>query len=401
MGRLKTKFGWKPARGLRAAVCLALAGFAGTYVGQSQSHIQGVSASRASEPSFRLLTAEEGRVIVAAVLNQDRPTLDAQDCSHLVHQLYRSAGFEYPYASSFDIYAGNENFHRVRNPQPGDLVAWPGHVGIVLDPREHRFYSLVSTGLEAQNYEGSYWRSRGRPRFYRYKVEQSGILTASKVLLPSRASKSPKPPDTGAAIEEREAAQSSESDQPPKAASERKMVAYGPPSPAAPAVAAKTFEVPQSIVIAAANKKPSKDEVAQGISELSNAAGNVLRTDDPSKLMLPVVIFGKFQVERMEIKKDHGWARLQIDSKASLTGGGTDLKRRREKVRWELRRTESGWEAVTPSDRTYVPQDVAVQNLADQLARLSASDAAAAHEESVLRRESRLANLLNVLLANK
>jgi hypothetical protein len=61
----------------------------------------------------------------------------------------------------------------VRHPQPGDLIVWPGHVGIVLKPLEHSFYSLVSTGLEAQNYEGTYWRSRGRPRFYRYKVENS------------------------------------------------------------------------------------------------------------------------------------------------------------------------------------------------------------------------------------
>jgi hypothetical protein len=48
-----------------------------------------------------------------------------------------------------------------------------------------------------------------------------------------------------------------------------------------------------------------------------------------------------------------------------------------------------------------VPKDVAVRNLADQLARLSASDGAAAHEEKVLRREGRLANLLNVLLESK
>jgi hypothetical protein len=39
--------------------------------------------------------------------------------------------------------------------------------------------------------------------------------------------------------------------------------------------------------------------------------------------------------------------------------------------------------------------------LADQLARLTASEGAQTHEEKVLRREARLATLLNVLLENK
>ncbi len=77
------------------------------------------------------------------------------------------------------------------------------------------------------------------------------------------------------------------------------------------------------------------------------------------------------------------------------------MKRRHEKVRWELRRTQSGWEAITPSDRKYVPHDVAVKNLAAQLARLSAGDAAAQHQEGALRQEAQLASLLNALLGNK
>lgn len=380
---------------------MALANFAGVCLGQAQSHVQSVAASRGSEPSFRLLSAEEGRAIVEILSDQNRPAPDAQDCSHLVHQLYLSAGFVYPYASSYELYAGNGNFQRVRNPQPGDLVAWPGHVGIVLNPREHSFYSLVSTGLEAQDYAGNYWRSRGRPRFYRYKVENTGILTASKVAAPSRVSKSQKEQDNGEVIEEREAAQSSNSNRPPKAASERKIVAYDPPAPSATAPATMTFEIPQSIVIAAAKKHPTKDEVAQGISEISNASGNVFRTEDPSKLMLPVVIFEQFHVERLEIKRDHGWAHLQIDSRATIAGGETDYKRRHEKVRWELRRTDSGWKAITPADRTYVPSDVAVRNLAAQLARLTEGDGAAVNRETVLMQEAELANLLSGLLGKK
>jgi len=114
-----------------------------------------------------------------------------------------------------------------------------------------------------------------------------------------------------------------------------------------------------------------------------------------------VVIFERLRVERLEIKRDHGWARLQIDSHATIAGGETDYKQRHEKVRWELRRTESGWEAVAPTNRRYVPNDVAVRHLAAQLAHLTETDGAAAHQEALLQQESQLANLLSALLEKK
>jgi len=397
MAKSKTEFNWRAARTLAVAACLAGACMAAGSLAQAQA----ASASQGSGSNSRLLTEEEGRTIADAARDQDQRARGAQDCSHLVHQTYLSAGFEYPYASSFELYAGNEKFERVKKPQPGDLIVWPGHAGIVVDPLHHSFYSLVSTGLEAQDYEGSYWESRGRPRFYRYKVENPEMLTAVKAPASVRASKSKNPRETAPAIEERSPVAASASNQPPKAASERTRVAYGPPALTAPAVAPTTFEVPQSIIIAAGNKPPTSSQVAEGISELSNASGSVLRADDPSKLALPVVIFERLHVEHLEIKRDHGWARLQIDSRATIAGGETDYKRRREKVRWELRRTKSGWEAITPADRAYVPNDVAVRNLAAQLARLTEKESAAADQETVLRQESQLANLLSALLKNK
>ena len=387
MGKSKTEFNWRVARTFAVAACLIGACMAAGSLAQAQA----ASASPGSGSNPRLLTAEEGRTIVDAARDQDQPARGAQDCSHVVNQTYLSAGFEYPYASSFELYAGNENFERVRYSQPGDLIVWPGHAGIVVNPLQHSFYSLVSTGLEAQDYEGSYWRSRGRPRFYRYKVENAEPLTAIKATASARASKSKKPRDIAPAIEERS----------PVVASERTRVISVPPALPASAVAPTTFEVPQSIIIAAGNKLPTSSQVAEGISELSNASGNVLRADDPSKLALPVVIFERLHVQGLEFKRDHGWARLQIDSRATIAGGQTDYKRRREKVRWELHRTKSGWEAITPADRTYVPNDVAVRNLAAQLVRLTERDSAAADQERVLRQESQLANLLSALLKNK
>ena len=396
MGKSNTEFNWRVARSFALAACLA----GGCMAAGSQAQAQAASATQGSSNS-RLLSAQEGRAIVDAARDEDQPVRGAQDCSHLVHQMYLSAGFEYPYASSFELYAGNENFERVRKAQPGDLIVWPGHAGIVVDPLQHSFYSLVSTGLEAQDYEGSYWKSRGRPRFYRYKVENAEMPTVVKALASARASKSKKPRETAPASEERSPVAASASNRPPKAASERTKVVYGLPALREPAVAPTTFEVPQSIIIAGGIKPPTSSQVAEGISELSNASGNVLRADDPTKLALPVVIFERLHVERLEIKREHGWAHLQIDSRATIAGGETDYKRRREKVRWELRRTKSGWEAIAPEDRAYVPNDVAVRNLAAQLARLTERDSAEADQETVRRQESQLANLLSALLKNK
>jgi hypothetical protein len=131
---------------------------------------------------------------------------------------------------------------------------------------------------------------------------------------------------------------------------------------------------------------------------LSDAAGNLLRKDDPFKTRSPVVIVEQFSVVRVEIKRDHGWARLQVESKVSIDGGTIQRKPRRENVRWELRRVPAGWEVVIPQDRTYVPHDVAVKDLAAQLARLTQSEGATAYRATVVQQESHIANLLSALL---
>lgn len=367
---------------------------------------EGVNAQSAGVPDrsgtqFRLLTAAEGRAVVTAALEQEQVSGDAQDCSHVVHQIYLDAGLEYPYASSFEIYSGSENFARVKTPRAGDLIAWPGHVGIIVDSAKHSFYSLVSTGLETQDYDGPYWSSRGRPRFYRYKVPRFEMLNAGKKV-PSQRNTNAKTQDRAVmAADEPFPAERANSNQPSKTISERKAVLYAPQNSETREAVGERAEFPSSISIAAGTKQPTRDEVAKAISELSNDAGSILRTEDPLKLSSPVVIFERFSVEKVELKRDHGWAHLKIASRVLLAGGGTDFKRRDEKVRWELRRTRSGWEAITPTGRTYVPQDVAVRNLAAQLAQLTEQDDPSPNQEVTLRRESQLANLLSGLLDKK
>ena len=348
----------------------------------------------------RLLTVQEGHSIVTAAWEQSSSTPETQDCSHLVHQIYLDAGFAYPYASSIKMYAGNERFARVKFPHTGDLIVWPGHMGIVVDPLKHSFYSLVSTGLDEQDYETPYWRSRGRPRFYRYRVEKSVVLSATKTSTSSQLSTNTMQRPATVVVPGRSSEAASTSTSPPEAEPGRAALIYGPPAPPDLANEPPRFEIPTSISVASGSKPPTREDLAKGISTLNDMAGKVLRQDDLFTNPLPVVIVDRFSVERVEIKRDRSWAHLRVDSKVCIGCGSSQPKRSRQKVRWELRRTASGWELVTPPDRTYVSHDVAVKNLAAQLALLTESDRDAAHLESVLRQESQLANLLSALLEN-
>ncbi len=342
----------------------------------------------------QLLTAKQGRGIVNTARELDQPARGTRDCSHLVHEIYARAGFAYPYASSFDLYAGSESFERVKNPQAGDLIVWPGHAGIVFDPKKHIFYSLVSSGLDAADYEGPYWKSRGKPRFYRYVVGNRGTLLAAGTPPGVRTANSVERPNATRVVEERSNEGASAVDSAAKETSERSAV-FGP---VAPDLQAKGVGVPRSIVIAEGRKQPTREEVAEGISELSSAAGNVLRGGDSSRADSPVIVFGQLRVESIEIKRDHGWAFVQMDSSALIAGDQTDLNKRSEEVRWELRRGKSGWEAVSPVARTYVPRDVAVRELAARLAELTRGDGGTVRAVAIRQEESRLAKLLSALL---
>jgi hypothetical protein len=118
--------------------------------------------------SDRTLSQDDGLSVIAAALDPKVRRYSGGDCSHLVHAIYERAGFPYAYASSSDLYAGLEGFQRVTQPQPGDLVVWRGHVGIVIRPSRHVFFSFLRGGPGINDYQAPYWTRRGRPRFYRY-----------------------------------------------------------------------------------------------------------------------------------------------------------------------------------------------------------------------------------------
>src|SRR6266853_5819691 len=147
-----------------------------------------ISSPQSNPSGVRLLNVDEGQTVVNTALEQSAHARPKPDCSHLVHQIYELSGFPYPYVSSFDLYEGVDNFRRVSTPRPGDLVVWPGHVGIVMDGIEHSFYSSVRSGLRTEFYDGPYWRTLGRPRFYRYVLPGSASLTATNASAPANIS---------------------------------------------------------------------------------------------------------------------------------------------------------------------------------------------------------------------
>ncbi|HXJ13477.1 MAG TPA: NlpC/P60 family protein, partial [Candidatus Limnocylindrales bacterium] len=249
------RFQWEAGGGQLFALAFGLV----CLIGVGSARAQNADAPSEKPSATRLLTAEEGRSIADAALGQEQPERGTQDCSHLIHEIYRSSGFEYPYASSFELFAGSENFTRVRYPRAGDLIVWPGHVGIVVDPLQHSFSSLVSTGFDVQDYEGAYWKSRGRPRFYRYKVQNSGVLTASKSPAPRQSSNPNRPPSDGTLVEERSGEQNSAFSRPTKQASERSTLIYGPMAPDEVAESSGPFEIPTSTIVAAAGKLPTRE----------------------------------------------------------------------------------------------------------------------------------------------
>jgi len=157
--------------GVKPTVAALLCGLALCASWAQEEHRQTRTSSTNADQGRQTdqpLSPDDGLAVIAAALDS-RPRLYSQrDCSHLVHAIYERAGFRYPYASSSELYAGIEEFRRIVQPQPGDLVVWRGHVGIVIRPSRHIFFSLMRRGPGLGDYEAPYWTNRGHARFYRY-----------------------------------------------------------------------------------------------------------------------------------------------------------------------------------------------------------------------------------------
>jgi hypothetical protein len=162
---------------MRKVLWLVCIWLVGTCAVQAQSQHR---LPKAALPPFAL-TPRDGEAILAAASDRAETNEDQPDCSHLTFDVYSRAGYPYPYASSIDLYSGIKGFVRVRRPQPGDLIVWRGHVGIVVDTALHSFYSSLRSGLKTDFYDSPAWTARGTARFYRYAVPTSTANLLSQV----------------------------------------------------------------------------------------------------------------------------------------------------------------------------------------------------------------------------
>jgi len=307
-----------------------------------------------------LLTLNEGLAIVGAALDSRHHHSDfSSDCSHFVQGLYERAGFHYKYASSSDLYEGTAEFRRVATPQPGDLAVWRGHAGIVVNPAQHSFFSVLHTGPGVDSYDSPYWRRRGQPHFFRYiKSTPSGVLNSSL----RTANWQPAALNDAGPYE--------------TASDGRTSGISGRPSsePAASAKLAKNVPVNSDAfpIVILTSVRPKSDQVSSAFLQACNDAEEQLRGRDLFGSAETLVVFDHFEVKRVHITGNQGWIEIQLDGLFSLTEGKAEIHKQFDRQRWALRRDDKKIWKLTPSQNAiYLPQHTAERVLARELAQLT------------------------------
>jgi hypothetical protein len=333
-----------------------------------QKHVGSTGAYRAAREAAELparpLTLDEGLAILNAALDSRHHAGFSSDCSHFVHGLYQRAGFPYEYASSSDLYAGIDEFRRVVNPQPGDLAVWPGHAGIVVNPVQHSFFSLLSFGPGVDSYDSPYWKRRGRPRFFRYvKAAPSGVLSNSL----RTASLNPtilNPTSLGNAEPQEPAAEDVVSDAAEDSSNETQFSTR--------LATNKIVNPTISRVPVVHSIHPKPDQVSVAFLQSCAETEENLRGRDLFKSAQPVIVFDHFAVNEVHVAGNQGWVEVQIDEVFFLVDGKAESRRGLERQRWLLsRRDKTSWELTAPRGTIYVPQHIAVRILSHQLAQLT------------------------------
>lgn len=324
---------------------------------------------RSSEgAASKLLSRQDGQALADFALLYGPGVRPRPDCSHLVYMLYSRAGLDYPYEDSRNLHRGAPDFARVKSPQPGDLVVWPGHVGIVVSPRHKTFLSSVRSGIITESWTNDYWSARGRPRFFRYVVGPQTDLAVLEGLNKRRdrevatASARPAPPGEGPRVIREQA------------------------DPIAPSDGSSdsSQKLPSTIAVIRQRSKPEKADIAVAFRQagadlargLSN--GEVL---DPER---PVSIIERMEVKQLKISHDQGFVRLKLVETLTLDHGKTlpGLTIERELA---LDHRDGAWQISDPTERLFIPRDKAIEVLESQLQLILEHDSAASEKRSIVK----------------
>jgi hypothetical protein len=366
---------------LFSAMSMLVAILAATATAQNHESASATSApapkvaTHTKSRALRLVTADEGLAVLSAALESRANSDSESDCSHLVHAIYERAGFPYSYANSTSLYAGTAGFERVARPQPGDLVVWPGHVGIAVDPAQRSFFSALRSGLGVEPYDSPYWKERGRPRFLRYVTNAPA---ANRVAFSSGESNLKTVANTD-----------------PRPLSSRNM-SYDVTldgSDRAQTQADPARKVPP--VAAIHSGRPTPGEVTDALEPIFSETGERLRGLDMLNPSKPLMVFDQLSVERVHLQRDRGWAEVRIEGAWKLSTQKTNSIKHNEWQRWPILRKHDAWEVTIPSEAIYIRSDVAVRVLAHQLSALT-DDTAGTPDTAG--EKLQLSRLLNVFL---
>src|SRR5208282_3997123 len=329
---------------------------------------------------FRPLTPSEGLAILGVALDSRHHHADfSADCSHFVHGLYERAGFPYEYASSSDLYSGIDEFRRVASPQPGDLAVWRGHAGIVVNPVQHSFFSVLHSGPGIDSYDAPYWKQRGQPRFFRYVKPAPQLALSTPIRTaswkPTVLGKT-NPHETPAEVPWPDTSEDSSND-----------LAFSP-------TLAEDHPVHTEIshVAVVGYVRPKPQQVSTAFLQACNDSEEMLRGRHLFKSAQPLLVFGHFEVGKVHITGNQGWAEVEIDELILRASGKTELRKRSERQRWSLKRRDDNksWKLTPSRNATYLPQHTAERILAHELAQLTDNTSRA-------QEKAELARLLAVL----
>ena len=354
---------------------------------------QAKAPARASSGS-QLLSADDGLAILGAALEGRYKAESRSDCSHFVHAIYEKAGFPYKYQRSSDLYAGVEEFHRVTQPQPGDLIVWPGHAGIVVSPTQHTFYSSLRSGFGMQLYDSVYWKGRGRAHFFRYvKVGPQTVLASNRTpALKPTGFRGENDADADPSDADSSAAHSYEA----KTDLADRESAFDDPDAANIPDPAPVPTLPKTVVVYATRLKT--DQIDNALREQFQAFADTLETRDLLALQPAVMSFDRLDVQKLQLKGNKGSAQLRVYGAVALASTSGHSKEHTDLQRLELRRANGGWEVGLPSNAIYLPRSIVVRILAHQLAALTDNSQP---PQSPNDQQVQLARWLNVLLETR
>ena len=373
-----------PAQSARLIFLLCLATTSVVAAQQRRQFSDTTNSDRASQgarpnQATRSTPNVDGLAILTAALDSRHRIVTRHDCSHFVHDLYEQAGFHYEYASSADLYVGVDEFRQVTTPQPGDLAVWHGHVGIVVNPSQHSFFSLLRSGPGIDLYDSPYWKQRGHPRFFRY-AKPAPVAASTPIRNSSWR------PFTRTHEEE------SATNDPASDESVESAVQSTPPAKAAPA---QPQEIPAPRAIMLTASKPQPVQVREAFLQACKDQDSNLRGHDLFSSTQSVVVFDQLQVKKVHISGNAGWAEVQIDEPVSLAEKKAQVRKRTEHQRWALtRQNTTSWELTPAPNTLYLTQSTAVRLLASELAQLTERNLSPGQTQE----KAQLARLLDALL---